>query len=372
MRVITELFKRGDIVSADTLKPPSAEAANQSAFSAASIRSTLAGYIWGSKKPSPPGLDDPIVPLAAMKAATSRAESLAGPIASADIQTVKSFANAVTAENTRDAEAVIGYLISNTNATALFTEPTKENPDPVLGVKLGKVTVNQADRGVLRTKAALENMEQLSFHLETAIATEKEAATQAAKLGNKPEALSRLRKKKVLEAKLTGAKSAATKLADVLMAVDEAESNKEAVLALETGMSSLRLATENGVTVDRVDAVAADYKELMAGQEDARLALEQLGQDTAGDDALLEEELEGLLSQEEPQRPAEILAKPPVKTLADEAEEELAKLLENLPVPSQEVPPDAEQAALESLTAAPVVSSAANVEDSRNVVAPNL
>lgn len=344
MRVITELFKRGDIVSADALKPPTTGVANGS-FSLASVRNTISSYIWGSKKSELPSFDDPIVPVAALKAAAERIPTLSGPMASADIHTVKTFATAITADNTRDAEAVIAHIVSKGDAVALFTDPTAENPNPVLGVRLGRGVVNPSDKGVLRTKAALEHMEDLTVHLESAVANEKEAATIAARAGNRNEALTRLRKKKALEAKLTGARSAASKLADVLMAVDEAESNKEAVLALETGMESLKLATDGGVTADRVDAVAADFKDMMEEQGDVRIALEQLGQESAGDDALLEVELEELLATGD----GSIEVKPergPVKTLADQAEEELAELLKGMPTPSTAEPQDPELAAL--------------------------
>ena len=347
MRVIEELFKRGDIVSADTLKPPTADTPTRSAYSLGGLRATLGSYLWGSKKPATLSLDDPIVPVAALKAAAARASSLAGPMASADIHTVKTFATAITAFNTRDAEAVIAHIISQGEAVALFTDATKDNPNPVLGVKLGKAVANEADKGVLKTKAALENMEQMLAHLETQIAAEKEAATVSARAGNKIDALARLRKKKVLEAKLIGARSAAQKLADVLMAVDEAESNKEAIQALETGMSSLKAVTEGGVTAERVDLVAADLKELMDGQTDVRLAFEQLGQETVGEDALLEQELENLVSGKENANPVvgEDVVKTGVnlgtegtKTLADEAEEELAALLASMPTPSEAMP----------------------------------
>lgn len=345
MRVISELFKRGDIVSADTLKPPSKHSAVTS-YSLGSIRSSLSSYIWGTAKAKTISPDDPIVPVAALGTAAGRLSSLSGPMASADIHTVKSFAAAVTAGNIRDAEAVISHIVSKGHATALFTDATAENPDPVFGVKLGKSTVNPADKGVLRTKGALENMEQLADHLETSVASEKEAATIAAKAGNKSEALSRLRKKKVLEAKLVGARSAAVKLSDVLMAVDEAESNKEAVLALETGMASLKLATSGGVTAERVDTVAADFKEMMEGQTDVRMALEQLSHESAGEDAVLEQELEDLLS-EDTAVTAVVSSMPvPAKTLADEAEEELAALLQSLPTPSEV--PDFEKAKAQS------------------------
>eukprot|EP00178_Gracilaria_changii_P015118 TRINITY_DN423_c0_g1_i1.p1 TRINITY_DN423_c0_g1~~TRINITY_DN423_c0_g1_i1.p1 ORF type:complete len:453 (-),score=101.15 TRINITY_DN423_c0_g1_i1:6980-8338(-) len=350
LRIMRQLFQKGDIVSADTLKPPSKESTARSGYTLSSLKQTIGSYIWSSKKPEAPDLDDPIVPVAALKAAAARLSSYSdGPMASTEIHTVKSLASAVTERNTRDAEAIISYLVSKNEAVPLFTEPSPEHPEPVLGVKFGKQKVNPSDKGVLRTKAALEHMEQQSSHLEKAIAKEIEAATRAAKTGNKAEALTRLRKKKVLEAKLTGARSAAAKLSDVLLAVDEAESNKEAVLALETGMESLKLVNENGVTADRVDNVAADFKELMEDQSDVRLALEQLGQESAADDAVLEEELELLVSG---RKPSEIeVNKQPTKTLADEAEEELAQLLAKLPSPSAEAVPDPYKAAASSSAA---------------------
>ena len=48
-------------------------------------------------------------------------------------------------------------------------------------------------------------------------------------------------------------RSAAGKLSEVIMAVDEAKSNREAVLALETAVESLKLSIEDEVMDDRVD-----------------------------------------------------------------------------------------------------------------------
>lgn len=333
LRVIHELFRRGDIVSADTLKSPSNQAPVQSVYALNSLKRTIGSFLWSSKKAETPSLDDPIVPIAALKTAAGRLSSFSGPMVSTEIHTVKTLAVAITAGNSRDAEAVISYIVSKDEAVPLFTDPSTEYPEPVLGVKFGKGKVNPSDQGVLRTKAALEHMEEQSSHLEEAIFAQKEAATKAARGGNKAEALSRLRKKKVLEAKLIGARSAASKLSDVLMAVDEAESNKEAVHALETGMASLKLVNQSGVTADRVDTVAADFKELIEEQSDVRLALGQLAVESAVDDAILEEELEELVSgKKKATSPAPSSSK---KTPADEAEEELAQLLASLPSPGK-------------------------------------
>lgn len=342
MKVIDELFTRGDIVRADALKPPSQQSASQSSYAFGALRSTLTSYIWGSTTQSAPSLDDPIVPVAALKAAAERASSLSGPMASADIHTVKTFAAAITADNTRDAEAVIAHMVSRGDAAVLFTEVTKENPEPILGVKLGKGKPAEGDKGVLHTKAALERMEEMASHLEVAVATEKTAATIAAKAGNKGEALTRLRKKKVLDTKLASARSAATKLSDVLMAVDEAESNREAVVALETGMASLKSVTADGVTAGRIDSVAADYDEMMGDQQDVRVAFEQLNMDAMGNDAALEAELEDLVNEKTDNVPAVVeehaaesaAGAAGSSKLDDEAEEELARLLSELPTPT--------------------------------------
>lgn len=340
MRVITELFNRGDIVRADSLKPPSKEASTRSPLSLGTIRSTLSSYIWGGGKVTPPSLDDNIVPIAALKAAAARASSMSGPTASADIHTLKSFATTITAGSTRDAEAVIAHLVSQNEAVTLFTDVTKETPQPIFGVKIGKSRAETSDKGVLHTKAALERMEDMSTHLELAVESEKAAATIAAKAGNKPEALNRLRKKKALENKLSSARAAATKLSEVLMAVDEADSNREAVTALETGMKSLRLAQEDGVTAGRVDAVAADFDDMMAEQQDLRTAFEQLNLSANLNDGELEDELEELMEGEkesaetESALPAtEPAAKPAPNNIDQELEEELEKMFAELPMP---------------------------------------
>lgn len=334
MKVINELFKRGDIVRADTLKPPSKESATAaSTYSLSSVRASLSSYIWGSGKPSAPGLDDPIVPVEALKAAAARAAALSGPMATADIHTVKTFAAAVNNGCKRDAEAVIAHLVTEGGAAALFTDSTEESPEPVLGVRLGRGHASPSDKGVLHTKAALERMEDKESHLTVAIDAERDAAKAAAKAGNKAEALNRLRKKKVLESKLASTRSAATKLSDVLMAVDEAESNRDALVALETGISSLKVATDGGVTADRIDSVAADFDEMMAAQDDARMAFEQITADSAGNEAVLEAELDALMEKKaEDEEGAD--GKPYENKLPDALEDELAKLVAELPTPT--------------------------------------
>lgn len=332
MKVINELFKRGDIVRADTLKPPSASAARgTSTFS--SIRSTLSGYIWGRNVKDEASLDDPTVAVTALKAAAVRANELGGPTASTDIHTVKTFARDITAGNVCDAEAVIAHMVSKGSAHAIHTDP----PDSALGVRVGASTT-AADKGVLQTKAALERMEETVAHLSVAVESEQAQAKELALKGDKTAALAKLRKKKVLDAKLASARSAASKLSDVLMAVDEAESNKEAVSALEIGMESLKIATKDGVTAERIDAVAAEFDDALAEQQDVRLAFNQLNVEAEGAEEELESELEAMMKGEEGE--AESAAAGAEKQTADtqkivdEAEAELARLLAELPMPT--------------------------------------
>lgn len=325
--VLEELFRRGDITRAESLAvhPETAEA--PSGYGSA-VRSTLSKYLWGSSaKPTPPGIDDPIVPVAALAAAASKAkDQLGGPVSTDDIHTVQSFAGEFTARNTRDAEAVISYLITEKSASALVGDPTPENKAGITGFKFGMAPPTDADRGILQTKAALQRMEELSAHLEKSVAQETAAATSAAKAGNKGDALARLRKKKLLENKLSGARASVHKLTDVLLAVDEAASNKEAVEALEIGMGSLRAANENGVSAARVDAIAADYAEHTADQEDIRVALDQLNQPEGNDYAAEEAELAAIMAAEEG---GHKLSVPEVQGSAEE-EEELNKIMAEL------------------------------------------
>jgi Snf7 len=296
--VIAELFRRGDVIRADSLTVPASPAAaaastSTSSLSMARVKSALSGYIWGSSTPRPPSLDDPIVPTAALALVASRAKDhLGGPVSSDDIHTLQSFAEELTNGSTRDAEAVIAHLVSKRSAAVLYTEPTAEQPVPVVGFKFGGNVPNAADKGILQTKAALHRMEQLTAHLERGVFHETQAATVAARAGNKAEALARLRKKKLLDNKLAGARASVHKLSDVLMAVDEAASNKDAIQALEIGMDSLRVANANGVSAERVDAIAADYAEAVADQDDIRTALQQLNVTPEGEDDLAAEEAE--------------------------------------------------------------------------------
>lgn len=326
--VIEELMKRGDIIRADSLTlSPAGEA--KSAVSG--ITATLSKYIWGAPTEAPLNMDDPIVPTAALEAVAARAkDKMGGPVSSDDIHTVQSFASELTARNTRDAEAVISHLASKGAATVLHTDPSPDNMKPLAGFKFGSAAPTEADKGILQTKAALQRMETLAVHLETSVAAETAAATAAARSGNKADALARLRKKKLVDNKLAGARASVHKLTDVLMAVDEAASNKEAVQALEIGMESLRAATATGVSAERVDAIAADYAEHTADQEDVRVALQQLNQDPSGiDDTAAEEaELAAMMAAEDAGHSLTV----PDTLLAGSAEEEaeLAKIMADL------------------------------------------
>lgn len=331
--IIEELFRRGDIVRADSLNLESTNNTNSSAslFSIAGVRAAVSRLIWSPPPPTPPGLDDPIVPFAALEAVAARAkERLGGPVSSDDIHTVQSLANDLTNGNTRDAEAVISHFVSKNIASTMYSSPSPENPTPVVGFKMGSDAPTEADKGILQTKAALQRMEHLASHLEKSVALETQAATTAARNGNKAEALSRLRKKKLLDTKLAGARASAHKLTDVLMAVDEAASNKEAVQALEIGMESLRAATADGVTADRIDAIASDFAGHAAEQEDVRVALQQLNQIPQDDEqyAAEEAELNAMLAAEDAGFKLEGTS--PHKTHQAEEDEELNRIMEEL------------------------------------------
>lgn len=325
--VINELLKRGDVVRADTLTLAPGAAPTVGG----GITATLSRYIWGAPAPAALGMDDPIVPTAALEAVAARVKDrMGGPVSSDDIHTVESFAKELTSRNTRDAEAVISHLASQGSATILHSDPTPDNKTPLAGFKFGSAPPTEADKGILQTKAALQRMEVLAAHLETSVAAETAAATAAARSGNKADALSRLRKKKLLDNKLAGARASVLKLTDVLMAVDEAASNKEAVQALEIGMDSLRAATANGVTAERLDAIATDYAEHTADQEDIRVALQQLNQDPSGvnDTAAEEAELAAIMAAEESGHSL-VVPEAAVEGSAEE-EAELAKIMAEL------------------------------------------
>lgn len=328
--VIEELFRRGDIARAESLTAsPDSSTHSTSVGYGGIVRSVMAKYLWASPtKPATLEIDEPIVPTAALRAAAGRAKDrLGGPVSTDDIHTVQSFAREFTARQIRDAEAVIGHLVKENAASVLVTDPSSENSANVTGFKFGTTPATETDKGILQTKAALQRMDELSSHLERSVAEETTAATAAAKSGNKGDALSHLRKKKLLENKLAGARASVHKLTDVLMSVDEAASNKEAVEALEIGMGSLRTANENGVSVARLDAIAADYAEHAADQEDIRVAWEQINQGPEITDYSAEEaELAAMLAAEEAGHPVA----PPEPQGTTEEEEELDKIMAEL------------------------------------------
>ena len=227
--VVEELFRRGDLVRADKLTIASASARS----TASSIRATLSSYIWGAPKEAPLGLDDPVVPVAALARVAARAkDTLSGPVSSDDIHTVNSFANEVTARSIRDAEAVIAHLVSEGGASVMQVDPSGDTKTPIIGFKFGSGAPTEADKGVLQTKAALQRMNDLVDHLTTSVEQETTAATSAARAGNKTEALARLRKKKLLYTKLAGARASAMQATVRRLNTKDLESNNYALAPL--------------------------------------------------------------------------------------------------------------------------------------------
>lgn len=106
---------------------------------------------------------------------------------------------------------------------------------------------------MLKPKVVLERVEETVGHLSVAVKSEKAQEKELAIKGGKKVALDNLRKKKVLDAKLASARSALSKLGDMMMAVEEAESNNEVVSALEIDMEILKIVTKDGVTAEGVE-----------------------------------------------------------------------------------------------------------------------
>lgn len=343
-KVIEELFRKGDLMSAGTLDEPSENDGKTQAGSAGvGMFNSLRRYLWSSTaKSDTPGPEDELVPTAALGRLAEEATRLVGPIATAEVHTLKSLANAITGGVERDAEAVAAYLVSQGKATVLRTTPTRENPTVIVGIRLGPGGATEADRSLLSTKAARERLVDVVAHLEQEVEVQKKEAVKAAKSGNKAGALSRIQRKAALEKKLSGAQASLRKLNDILLAVDAAESNRDSVAAIEAGVQSLRYAQEAGATADRVDDVAAQLDELLGQQEDLRLALEQI--DPNRDQELIEaeEKLAELLAEDQvkelddpalkapeklPSDAKEAAIKNKEKTAEQEAEEELARLM---------------------------------------------
>lgn len=302
--VIAELYRRGDLTRADTIKVPGVEATatapTPSSGVLSSLRSSLGRYLWTTPRAATaPGAEDAVVPTAALSRAAEAAKELVGSIATAEIHTIHSFAERLTGGNERDAEAVAAHLESIGRATVLFTEATEENPVPVAGVRLGAGPPTQADRGLLQTKAVHERIERAAQQYEAEAEKAKQEAVAAAKGGDKKGAIEFIQRKSKMEKKLANNRATLRKLGDVLMAVDETESNREAVAALETGMNALRKATAaGGVNAERVDNVATDLDELLAEQEDMRIAIGQIQVDNEAESAMMEAELDRLMEED--------------------------------------------------------------------------
>lgn len=304
-RVITELYRRGDIITAGNIDSASSADAAQGGTGAAvgaSVFSSLRNYLWSSatavssSKPAP-GPEDELMPLVTCEAISEKAAGLVGPFVTAEIHTLKSLANACTAGNERDAAAVAVYLVSQKKATILSI--IGDNNAEVIGVRIGSGNASDADKSLLQTKAAKERLYELSNHLNSEIALEKKRAVEAAKAGDKATALTHVQRKTQCEKKLKGVRASLKKLGDVLMAVDDAENNRETVNALKTAMETLKTVTEDSdINADTVDDVSFQLSELMGKQEDLKLALDQMGQESLAEEAANEEELLKLLEED--------------------------------------------------------------------------
>jgi len=226
-----------------------------------------------------------------------KASGLVGPFVTAEIHTLKSLANACTAGNERDAAAVAVHLVSQKKATILRI--IGDNNAEVIGVRIGSGNASDADKSLLQTKAAKERLYDLSNHLNSEIALEKTRAVEAAKAGDKATALVHVQRKTQCEKKLKGVRASLKKLGDVLMAVDDAENNRETVNALKTAMETLKTVTEDSdINADTVDDVGMQLDELMGKQEDLKLALNQIGEASAAEEAHYDEELLKLLKED--------------------------------------------------------------------------
>lgn len=348
-RVMNALFERGDLVRAGDLNTASTPQPAAGVFGG--LKASLGRYLWSGPASDLPGPEDGLVSTAALSAACERANALLGPIATSEIHTVKSFADALTGGNERDAEAVIASLAAAGSASILHAPATADS-EALRGVRLGKGAPAPADTGLLRTKHARERLQKVAAHLAADAEAARVEAVAAAKRGDRAAALVKVQRKTALEKKLAGTRGTLSRLTDVLHAVDEAESNKEAVGALEVGMDALRLTNEGGVTADRIDDIAANFDEEMAKQQDMRVALEQLATSNEVDNAAFEDELDALMREDalnDPslnvpaEKPGEAVAAAEAaaaeKSAAEkEAEAELEKLLaeagvEGLPVP---------------------------------------
>ncbi len=344
-KVINELFRKGDLATAGTLSEESSTAPTKTPGAGVfnTLLPSLGRYLWSSSAESyAPGPEDEIVPTAALGRLAEEATRLVGPIATAEVHTLKSLANAITGGVERDAAAVASYLVGQGKATVLRTTPTRENPTAIVGVRLGPGVATDADRSLLSTKAARERLIDVVAHLEQEVEIQKQEALKAAKAGNKAGALSRIQRKAALEKKLSGSQASLRKLNDILLAVDAAESNRDSVAAIETGIQSLRYAQDAGATADRVDDLAAQLDELFGQQEDLRMALEQIDPNKDQELIAAQEELDALLADEtgkvledpaltapekQPSDAKEAARKNLEKTAEEEAEEEYARLM---------------------------------------------
>jgi Snf7 len=192
----------------------------------------------------------------------------------------------------RDCDVLLDALARRRMAARVY-DHSGNGDSALVGVKFAeRAGANAApvdrnvDRGILAIKSTLDELQQQQARTRADIDLCTERAAEQLRAKQRKRALGHLRRRKMLADALDKRIDAADKLGDVLMSIQQADTDTALLAAYRHGASAIR-GVQAGTSVGQIDSVVDELAELMADQRDIddALATASLGDD-ANDEAL--------------------------------------------------------------------------------------
>jgi len=150
-------------------------------------------------------------------------------------------------------------------------------------------TVPSTNQGILSMGDSIEMLQKREAVLDKKIAAEVAAAREATVKGNKPVALSHLKKKKQLEENLLKVKAQMENLETMQARMEEAAINVETMKAQKEGAKAIK-ETYGKMTPDKIDQTMEEVRAVMDSAQEISSALAQpLASDAVDEDDLMAE-----------------------------------------------------------------------------------
>jgi len=164
-----------------------------------------------------------------------------------------------------------------------------------------KIHLSDVDHGIISLKSTQETLQLQLDKINESIVSYKQSAIKAGKEGNKPLAYSFIRRKKQLEQISDNRHSALETIVNILLSIQNSETDKDILEAFKLGNNSLtNVVKENGVNVEKVDDILIDMQQVFQDQQDIDMAIVEANEKLFDvDESDLLEELEKLNYEEE-------------------------------------------------------------------------